>query len=149
MEEFWAKVEKGPGDACWPWIGNHLVSGYGRFSIGTPPQRQRWLAHRMAWTLEMGPIPTGMVICHHCDNPGCVNPKHLFLGSHADNVLDMHSKGRNRQPKGINHWKAKLTEIQIISIRNDPRPNAIIGRIYNIAPNQILMIKRRTAWKHI
>lgn len=91
---FWDKVEDGPG--CWLWTGAILkVSGYGAFAV----KGKRVAAHRFAWELYHGKIPKrkdyhGWTVCHRCDNPACVRPSHLFLGSHKDNMRDMIRKGR-------------------------------------------------------
>jgi hypothetical protein len=86
--KFWAKVRKAAG--CWEWIADRTAKGYGR---------KRWgsrvvLAHRLSWELANGPIPAGLSVCHHCDNPPCVRPSHLFLGTARENVRDMVQKGR-------------------------------------------------------
>lgn len=87
---FWHLVDKRGPDDCWPWQGS-LYVGYGRIKDG---QRGRVGAHRVSWELHHGPIPDGLWVLHRCDNPPCVNPAHLFLGTPGDNVRDMHAKGR-------------------------------------------------------
>lgn len=90
VARFWESVEKGPGDACWEWTGHANRSGYGRVT-----RRGRDLfAHRYSWELANGPIPDGLIVCHRCDNPPCVRPEHLFLGTHSDNMRDAQRKGR-------------------------------------------------------
>lgn len=110
---FWTKVRITPG--CWPWQASTDRRGYGRFGLdGATPQ-----AHRVAWELSNGPIPTGMWVLHRCDNPQCVNPAHLWLGTHEDNMRDMASKGRGRQnhPVGAAAYHAKLQPDQVREIR--------------------------------
>jgi hypothetical protein len=97
IQRFWAKVDKrGPND-CWLWTGARQVTGYGAFNVNGRMRR----ASRVSWVIAHGPIPPGdhygtMLVCHRCDNPPCVNPAHLFLGTVQDNMLDCRSKGRLR-----------------------------------------------------
>jgi hypothetical protein len=88
---FWAKVQKSAG--CWTWTANHLPKGYGVIGVGAADQGLK-LAHRVSWEIHFGPIPAGLFVCHRCDNPPCVRPDHLFLGTVQDNVDDMVAKGR-------------------------------------------------------
>lgn len=93
---FWASVAIAE-DGCWNWTGAIGAGGYGSFGSGYRiglPQR----AHRASWTIHFGDIPDGIFVCHHCDNPPCVRPSHLFLGTVQDNHADMDAKGRRRRP---------------------------------------------------
>lgn len=97
-ERFWNHVEAIPeGSGCWEWTGATVKDGYGRVELSHLGKRIRAvMAHRLSWGIHMGPIPPGMSVLHHCDNPPCVNPAHLFLGTQADNIRDMILKGRYR-----------------------------------------------------
>jgi len=89
---------------CWPWIGYRNQYGYGkRFSKTLCPKETT--AHRVMWLLENGEIPEGMSVLHRCDNPPCVNPNHLFLGTQAENIKDMEKKGRRRTFIGPKPWR--------------------------------------------
>jgi DNA-binding XRE family transcriptional regulator len=113
---FWAKVQKSEG--CWLWQGARIPGGYGVMRF----QKKQQLTHRIVWQLTQGVIPKGSCVCHKCDNPPCVNPDHLFLGSHKDNMNDMHRKGRAgdhewwKRP-GRKHHRAVLTLEQASEIR--------------------------------
>lgn len=101
FDRFWNKVDRS-GD-CWTWQGSRDRKGYGRVSVNQRPV----LAHRFSWTLSHGPIPDGLCVLHKCDNPPCVNPEHLFLGTIADNNRDMVAKGRHaRYGSKFTHCRA-------------------------------------------
>ena len=104
-ERFWSRVEK-QENGCWKWIGAKFHRGYGRVNSGGKMLR----ANRVAYEISKGDIPVGMVVCHKCDVPLCVNPDHLFLGTIKDNVDDMIRKGRKNSERGEDRHCAKLTE---------------------------------------
>lgn len=99
LTRFWAKVDRSAGpDGCWPWTGSSKPGGYGRIRLTGAARGMRRATH-LSIEIETGlPFPKGKLACHHCDNPSCVNPAHLFLGSHADNVADKEAKGRGAGP---------------------------------------------------
>lgn len=129
---------------CWIWLGYKNAKGYGELILGNHEKKS---AHRFAYEKYKGAVPSGMVVMHSCDNPACVNPSHLSIGTQADNMLDCLSKGRTT--KGTKNARAKLTDQQIPAIRSDPRPQHIIAKEYGVNQNTISCIKRRVRWKHI
>lgn len=92
-QRFWRDVMPEPNSGCWIWIGSTKPNGYGHISDRSNGRKSIY-AHRVSWELHHGVIPDGMIVCHKCDFPQCVNPDHLFLGSHADNMRDCSRKGR-------------------------------------------------------
>lgn len=152
MKRFWDKVAIIPFHECWEWTACKNKSGYGDFDTG--------LAHRVSWQIHFGPIPKGMVICHKCDNRGCVNPDHLFLGTQYDNLTDMRTKGRNKDFinsknsfKGENSKAAKLTEKQVKDIHKIHQDKKItltdLSKQFHVSISTIGNIVNRKIWKHI
>lgn len=117
IARFWSKVDKEHsqtfynGTRCWEWIASKNRYGYGQLTN----RQQHYEAHRVSFVFRNGSIPSGMHILHYCDNPACVNPDHLHLGTHQQNMADMVSKGRTK--KGERHWNSKLTEDEVFQIR--------------------------------
>lgn len=146
VPRFWAWVDKKGPDECWSWIGNLESTGYGRIYY----QGKTRKAHRLSWELHYGTIPDGMFVCHHCDNPACVNPAHLFLGKPADNSNDMVSKGR--AASGEKHGTCKLKEVDIPTIRQMAAAGLTyteIGKRYEVAYGVISRAVRCETWKHV
>lgn len=135
---------------CIEWQGKTQQDGYGCLGY----QRKHWLAHRLSWTLNNGPIPDGICVCHRCDNPRCVRVDHLFLGSHAENMADMKTKGRRR---GINtcdqNGRAKLTSAQVQEIKQRyVRGSSSNGQVslaaeFGVSQSAISCIIRDETWR--
>lgn len=159
MKRFWDKVEKSSG--CWLWKARKLPAGYGRFSIG----HKDIYAHRMSWELANGFIPDGLCVLHSCDTPDCVRPKHLFLGTKAENNLDRDQKGRTASgdrhgfrlhpesvPRGSKHANSKLTERKVKTIRRLYSKGEVsqtdLARLFGVGQGRISAVVRRETWKH-
>jgi len=127
---------------CWEYCGAKNPGGYGIIR-GCP---QTYLAHRVAWILDNGPIPQGVCVCHTCDNPSCINPAHLWLGTRADNNRDKEEKGRAVYHPGEKNGGAKLTEEQVYAIRKDNRIQIEIAAEYGCDQTTVSEIKRRKTW---
>lgn len=153
-ERFWSKVGfTANPDKCWLWLAARDPRGYGRFGI-SKNERGR-LAHRCAWQLTNGEIPDGMQICHHCDNPSCVNPSHLFLGTIRDNVQDMIKKGRKVSPSmpGEKNPNSKLTLEQVRFIHHRYAQGGIshekLAEVIGVNESTIYNILNRRTWKDV
>lgn len=136
------------GDGCWEWTGPRNPNGYGTLAFEGRPQR----AHRAAWEVSRGPIPAGAHVLHRCDNPPCVRPDHLFLGSNKDNVADRHAKGRDAHNKGESGGRAKLKNQDIYDIRAAAARGAGLGdlaRRYRLNHGTVWAVVHRRSWKHL
>jgi len=131
MKRFWKHVDKS-GD-CWEWTACKS-RGYGKFGLDGKTLR----AHRVSYALEIGPIPDGMVICHKCDNPGCVNPAHLFAETQKHNLSDMRSKGRAAHLKFLTRFEVAMTRLLFMS----GMKQAAIGREFDVTRSRIHQIVR-------
>jgi hypothetical protein len=143
-QRFWSKVLK--GDGCWPWMRARYPTGYGLFVVEGKDRP----ASRVAWELTHGPIPDGLSVCHHCDNPPCVRPDHLFLGTTADNMADMVAKGRNA--RGEKSRLAKLTEADVRAIRSRAASGVssrVLATEFGVCMSNIWLIKTRRHWSHV
>ncbi len=144
---FWSKVLTGNEDECWEWQSCLVCKGYGGFKYKGKQVR----AHRFSYELNKGPIENGLFVCHKCDNPKCVNPSHLFLGTNLENMKDKTNKGR--AAKGEKQHLAKLTEKQVVEIRQKYATKnytqSQLGREYNVDYKSICYIINRITWKHI
>lgn len=144
---FWTRVKKGPG--CWEWTGAKTGhAGYGVIRANS----KRMGAHRFSYQLAHGPIPPGYQVCHSCDNPGCVNPMHLWTGTNADNVADRDAKGRRVIVSGERASKAKLTEGQVKEIRRRiaaGQPLRYIAADYGVHHTTVLDIGKRRSWRDL
>ena len=157
-ERFWPKVAK--GDGCWEWMGECRKGrgqGYGIIAEGGD-KGKGLSAHRVSWEIHFGPVPAGLCVCHHCDNPPCVRPDHLFLGTVQDNAKDMGAKGRagiQRYPhlyRGTAKGGCKLTEDAVREIRRlgeTDMTQRAIARRFRITPSVICTILKRQAWAHV
>lgn len=135
-----------PNSGCYLWLACANKQGYGKLN------GQKWgeqLAHRAAYRAVHGSIPEGMCVCHKCDNPGCVNPAHLFVGNSLDNSDDKHRKGRANMPVGSRHGQSRLTEEDAAQIRADSRSGPELSAEYGVSRTTISLIKRGIAWRHV
>jgi len=149
---FWKRVIIKGKDECWEWSGTKDGHGYGKISMlgrGYSPVK----APRVSWVLHYGAIPDGMYICHICDNPSCVNPQHLMMGTPKDNTQDMWQKGRDNHVSWGNAWARKLTPKDVVRIREiasvGNRSNRSLGLEYGVSGHTIGEIIKRKTWKGV
>lgn len=163
VNKFWSKVKMQPS-GCWEWQGQKSKSGYGRSTLR---KGISYRTHRVAYMIYYLTDPTGFFVCHTCDNPACVNPFHLWLGTASDNARDRNKKGRQAQTGGANHYAhknparvckgekhkwTKTTEQQVREIRQafaDGESQSSIARRLSVSKHIVFYIVHRKSWKHI
>lgn len=143
-ERFWRRVDR--SGECWTWTGSRNACGYGTLRR----ERRTYLAHRWSWLLAGRELPVGLSVCHRCDTPACVNPDHLFLGTHQENIADMVQK--NRHVRGARKPAAKLVDDDVRAIREMARQgekNPKIAALFGVSTPTIWHIVRRRQWRHV
>lgn len=147
-ERFFRKVDK--TEKCWVWIGNTSRNGYGSIQSGGKGS-PTLSAHRLSYEMHKGQIPDGLVVMHSCDNPSCVNPDHLSVGTFKENTHDMIAKGRKRTvaPKGTSNGKAKLNDDLVRYIRQSDKNAASIARELRLSENCIRGVRTGRTWSHV
>lgn len=176
-ERFWKFVLKpDTEDGCWTWVGGTTTAGYGIIGAGGR-NGASLLAHRVSWEIHNGPITDGLFVCHHCDNPSCIRPSHLFLGTQKDNLQDASRKGHMHNwqvlhpefiRRGELHWSrfhperiargegmttAKLTETDVREIRELYATGKYYQRqlanMFGVTQSNIWCVVSRQTWKHV
>ena len=136
-QRFWEKVCCYPGE-CWEWLGGRHPAGYGRINV----DGKNKAAHRVSWEINQGPIPIGLCVLHKCDNPGCVNPDHLWVDTQAANNKDMFAKGRNNSGHG--GPPHKFTDVQVEQIKTIYSAGGTtqkeLAKIYNVSRGTMLRV---------
>ncbi len=150
-EKFEKKFVPEPNTGCWLWLGQPNTSGYGCFTFNKKNDK----AHRVSYSIYRGEIPDGLYVCHSCDVRSCVNPDHLWIGTHADNMRDMYLKKRAYFNKGLgrgsNNAMALLTEDIVLKIREGLKIKSgrEVAKEFGTSDKNISSIKLRKTWKHI
>jgi hypothetical protein len=150
-ERFWRFVDKKSEDDCWHWTGQRLSNGYGRISLGAKKDGSEG-AHRVSWKLHnKKDIPDGMYVMHKCDNPSCVNPHHLLVGTPKENTQDMIRKGRKKTvaPLGEGNGKSLLDAEKVRLIRSSTLSHAALGKQLGVSSNCVRGVRTGRTWSHI
>ena len=154
LKRFWSKVTVLTPNECWEWVAGKDSKGYGVFSL----KRKSLSSHRISWIIHNGPIPVGegyhgTCVLHTCDNPSCVNPQHLFLGSAQDNMTDKVLKGRGSCGRGEQQGHSILTEAQVLNIKVLLLDKSItqkdIGNMFDVKRKVINDINTGKTWRHV
>lgn len=143
-ERFWPKVDRHGPDKCWEWRASVTRHGYGKIGVAGRGHGFHVGAHRVSYEIHFGAIPEGLHVLHRCDNPPCVNPDHLFLGTHQDNVNDMRAKGRGKCFRRLD--EASVREIKRLVPTHTHRQ---IADLFDISTSAVQHIKRGHVWAHV
>lgn len=144
-QRFWAKINK--TESCWLWTAGKASMRYGNIGARGHTMIR---AHIASWILHVGPVPEGMEVCHSCDNPLCVRPDHLWIGTHAQNMADCKAKGRARTRHGEEHGMSKLTQEQVEAIRQSysskDKNGGKLARAFGVTRHTIWKIIHHRTW---
>lgn len=146
LSRLFATIQIDPVTRCWIWTGSRDTGGYGL--VNQDPTNRNKKVHRVVYETAIGEIPEGHHVLHRCDVPACCNPFHLFTGTRQDNVDDRELKGRNN-PRPAVAACTRLTEAEVLQIREDPRTQDEIARSFGIAQTTVSAIKTRRNWSHV
>jgi hypothetical protein len=144
-DRFWEKVIQAGPDDCWLWLGAKRYGGYGVIGAGGAGGGRHMVATHVSLLLAGVAVPDGMHVLHRCDNPSCVNPKHLWLGSREDNMRDASRKGR--MAMGVDHGRSKLTHQQARAIRASKKTHRELAEKYGVTPSQVSNIQLGKHWR--
>ena len=144
-ERFWEKVDK-KSFGCWEWTAHLDKRGYGRFGVS---DGKGIGAHRYSYALHNGAFKKALYVCHKCDNPKCVNPEHLFLGTHQDNMDDMVRKGRQRSLKGEESPSCKISQETAQAVLDSELTYSQTAEKFGMTKSSVAAIKARRMWKHL
>ena len=142
LRRFWGRVERGDADDCWLWRGYVGDGGYGQVGYGG----KDLYVHRVAFEIAFGEIPHGLHVLHRCDVRSCVNPGHLFAGTHQDNMADCVKKGRRPNIKGEKNPMAKINGNDATFIRSSPLKTSELCEMYKLSQAQVWRIRRQLRW---
>lgn len=160
-DRFWPKVDRRGDDECWPWLASKDEHGYGMIHVkNTGHSRHKGdhggghstRSHIVAFKLSGGVLLPGQIVCHHCDNPPCCNPKHLYAGNQLMNVGDRERRGRSNRRMGEEHGQAKLTEEVVRDIRGREWKRGLarkLGDVFGVDRNTIYAVRNRKTWRHV
>lgn len=158
VAKFWERVIRGGPDECWIWVGSRHRSGYGQFTFRQGGIKKTMRAHRMSYELSKGQIKDGLEVCHNCpcgDNKSCVNPAHLYAGTHKENMMDTVLKGQWRPSGAVGerHGMHKIRISDVAAIRSEYTgmrgEQTRLAAKYGLGRNAISSILSRKTWKHV